>query len=725
ELEFLSALPGGPIEPGRSALVTRRDGLGVPKIYIVHRRDGPGPGYLVVGETYLPALWGEGDTQSLPATVELTIWDELQGTLLDSGEDTLVVVDHVLDEMMRSPTGSFEWTGAGGNSFAAYWTLPQTTRFRVPPLRIVLSEREEFVIAPMAQFSETFPLVLLASLGVVVVLGMSQIRRSVLPLAALRQGTSRIAERQFDSRVAIRSGDELEELGAAFNTMAAQLGRQFTALSTAAELDRAVLSSVDTSRIVDTVLDRLPAICDCDALSITILEPASPAGTAAVWVAEPDRPARRWPAPIALTTADMDAARSSRERLLVPLSGPGVPGYLRCLLSEAPRHAVIFPLFYQDGLIGLIALRQEAGAGDEDAYVQVRRLADQVAVALSNARMMDQVRFLAFYDSLTRLPNRVLFKERLTQALGRAERGRKLVGVCFLDIDHFSRINETLGHEMGDQLVQEVAVRLSACTRRGDSVSRYGEEPAVEIARLGGDEFTVMLTDLDDAQDAVRVAQRILESFAKPVRIGGHEVFATASVGLAIYPFDGTDVEDLLKNADAAMFHAKEQGRNTYRLYSSSLNAEAMARMRMEHQLRKSVEAGEFTIWYQPIVDLRTGSVTAAEALVRWQHPDLGLLNPGGFISLCEETGLIVPLGKWILGNVCEQSRIWRENGVGPLTITVNLSGRQLHSEGLVDMVRDALRTTGIPPDSLILELTESMLMDPAGQVGATIRDLS
>jgi EAL domain-containing protein (putative c-di-GMP-specific phosphodiesterase class I) len=221
------------------------------------------------------------------------------------------------------------------------------------------------------------------------------------------------------------------------------------------------------------------------------------------------------------------------------------------------------------------------------------------------------------------------------------------------------------------------------------------------------------------------VAQRILESFAKPVRIGGHEVFATASVGLAIYPFDGTDVEDLLKNADAAMFHAKEQGRNTYRLYSSSLNAEAMARMRMEHQLRKSVEAGEFTIWYQPIVDLRTGSVTAAEALVRWQHPDLGLLNPGGFISLCEETGLIVPLGKWILGNVCEQSRIWRENGVGPLTLTVNLSGRQLHSEGLVDMVRDALRTTGIPPDSLILELTESMLMDPAGQVGATIRDLS
>ena len=193
----------------------------------------------------------------------------------------------------------------------------------------------------------------------------------------------------------------------------------------------------------------------------------------------------------------------------------------------------------------------------------------------------------------------------------------------------------------------------------------------------------------------------------QPFKLGNHEVFVTASAGLAIYPFDGTDSEDLLKNADAAMFHAKQQGRNTYRLYSSSMNAEAMARMRTELLLRKAVETGQFTVWYQPIVDLRTGTVTAAEALVRWQHPELGLISPGGFIRLCEEIGLIVPLGKWILQSVCEQSQAWRQAGLGDLTISVNLSARQLHSEGLVDMVRETIRSSGIRPQSLVLELTE------------------
>ena len=726
DLDLLLPLPGEPLHPGQSALVVRRHPDGLVAFYLIHRREAPGRPYLLIGEVYQPGVWGEGDSDALPPTVELTLWDSAGGSLLGPERDSLVVTAEARASMRRWATGDFEWSTASGNAIAAWWSLPVTRRFRLPLWRVVLSEREEDVVAPMAQFTMTFPLVLLASLAVVVILGLSQIRRSVLPLAELQQGTRHIADRDFESRVSIHSGDELEDLGASFNTMASQLGRQFKALSTAAELDRAVLSSVDSTRIVDTVLGRLPDICECNALTIALLDSThGAAGIATSWVAEPGGPVRRWPAQLTLAPEEIEALRTHRDRLTLTMPGDTVPSYLRPMAGAASRTATVLPLIYQDELLGLLAVARAEGIPDSDTFVQVRRLADQVAVALANARMVDQVRFLAFYDSLTRLPNRVLFKERLAHVLARAERGRKLVGICFLDVDHFSRINDTLGHEMGDRLVQEVAARLTTCIRRGDSVARYGEEPAIEIARLGGDEFTVMLPDLDEAQDAVRVARRILDSFAQPFRLGNHEMFVTASVGIAIYPFDGTDSEDLLKNADAAMFHAKEQGRNTYRLYSSSMNAEAMARMRTEHLLRKAVEAGEFTVWYQPILDLRTGTVTAAEALVRWQHPELGLISPGGFIGLCEEIGLIVPLGEWILQAVCEQSQAWRQSGLGDLTISVNLSARQLHSEGLVEMVRETMRSTGMPAHSLVLELTESMLMDPAGQVGATVQELA
>jgi HAMP domain-containing protein len=258
DLDLLLPLPGEPLHPGQSALIASRDRDGVVGFYLIHRREGPGRPYLLIGETYQPGIWGEGDTDALPTTVTLTLWDSAGGRLLRADGDTLVVTEDGREAMRRSATGDFEWSGQTGDAIGAWWSLPVTRRFRLPAWRVVLSEREADVVAPMAQFTTTFPLVLLASLAVVVVLGLSQIRRSVLPLASLQQGTRRIAERDFDSRVSIRSGDELEELGASFNTMASQLGRQFKALSTAAELDRAVLSSVDSARIVDTVLGRLP-----------------------------------------------------------------------------------------------------------------------------------------------------------------------------------------------------------------------------------------------------------------------------------------------------------------------------------------------------------------------------------------------------------------------------------------------------------------------------------
>ena len=712
------------LESGQSAVFVRADSARGVRLYLVHRPEDVGARTLLarISTAY---VWGPADQGTLPGEVDLAIWDPSAGNILSSGAEPQAVRDRVVRDMGRSPNGAFEWRDVNGPAVAAYWSLPQIPGVRSLSWRVILSEPKSEVLLPMANFRRTFPILLGLALVLVVILGTSQIRKSLIPLEELRQGTQRIAGRDFTNVVRVTSGDELEELAGAFNAMTGQLGRQFHALNTAAELDRAVLSSVDTTAIVKTVLERLPEVCPCECLSVTLIDTAG--GTSATnWIDRRNGEAGRSTARVGVTVGELQQARQHPERLEVG-KGTRLPEYL-AHFGQAPAGTIIefCPLRFGGELLGILALQRGATPVPEDILLQVRRIADQVAVALSNARMVDQVRFLAFYDNLTRLPNRVLYKERLGQALVRAQRNRKLVAVCFLDLDHFSRINDTLGHDLGDRLVQEVANRLLACCRAGDSLARAGgEDPAVEVARLGGDEFTVVLPDISGPEEALRVAHRLLETFKQPFRLGSQEVFVTASIGIAVYPFDGTETEDLLKHADVAMYHAKSEGRNTCQLYSSTMNSEALTRLQLEHQLRRAVEAGEFTLWYQPIVDLKTRRPVGSEALVRWAHPERGLVTPGEFISLCEECGLIVPLGEWILRSVCAQAHAWEMEGLGPIRVSVNLSARQLRQEGIVQTVRRILEETGVRPEALVLELTESMLMQPSGAAGRTIRELA
>ncbi len=712
--------------PGQSTVIVQSPSDEEYAVYLVHRSaDGSLGSTAFVARIDPSYLWSPADKEALPGSVELSLWDPGFGILFGSADLPAKFSPAVAARIASTARGTVDWPGKTGASVATWWSLPETRRFRFPAWRVLLSEPQSEVLAPMAAFSRTFPLFLTFALFLVLVLGISQIRKSLVPLAELSRGTRRIANRDFETPVNVSSGDELQELAGAFNAMTLQLGRQFRALKTAAEIDRAVLSSVDTAAIVQTVLDRVPEIAPCEAISMTLLEAGSSSvGTTWTGLCAAGRQSRL---ATVLTPDDIKETRRHPERLVFGEDTLAIPDYLAHFRRPGERVVVeAYPLGYGGELLGVLAVRRKPGEVSDEETVQVRRLADQVAVALSNARMVDQVRVLAFYDSLTRLPNRVLYKERLAQALVRAERTHKLVAVCFLDLDHFSRINDTLGHDLGDVLLKEVAARLVACSRSGDSVSRVGvEESVAEVSRLGGDEFTVILPDITDPQDAVRVARRLLEAFRLPLRLGSQEVFVTTSIGVAIYPFDGADTEELLKSADVAMYHAKEQGRNTYQLYSSSMNAEAMARMQLESQLRKAVESGEFTIWYQPIIDLKTGKPTGAEALVRWAHPERGLVSPGEFITLCEECGLIVPLGEWILRTVCTQAKAWEAVGLGPMRMCVNLSARQLRHDSIVETVRTILKETGFRPNSLVLELTESMLMEPAGVVGRTIRELA
>jgi diguanylate cyclase (GGDEF)-like protein len=312
----------------------------------------------------------------------------------------------------------------------------------------------------------------------------------------------------------------------------------------------------------------------------------------------------------------------------------------------------------------------------------------------------ERVEYLAYHDGLTGLPNRSMFSKLLSQSISEAHRYGRHLAVAFLDLDRFKQINDTLGHEAGDQLLQEVATRLKGCVRESDTV-----------ARLGGDEFVVLLPQMEDEKHAALVAQKILAAAAKPFTLVGQEFRVTASIGISTYPQDGLDEQTLTKNADIAMYQAKAEGRNNFQFYSDKINANSLERLALESSLRHALERNEFRLHYQAKRDIASGKITGMEALLRWQHPDLGIVAPMQFIPVAEETGLIVPIGKWVLKTVCLQSVAWRNQGLPPLSIAVNLTPRQFCDEQLLSDITLILAETGMDPRLLEIEMTESLMI--------------
>ncbi|HET6419046.1 MAG TPA: EAL domain-containing protein [Geobacteraceae bacterium] len=354
--------------------------------------------------------------------------------------------------------------------------------------------------------------------------------------------------------------------------------------------------------------------------------------------------------------------------------------------------------------------------------IKTEKLTGAIEQSLNDILMERQLRRqneyilqIAYYDPLTGLPNRQLFKEILNQSLAHAQRHKRLLAVLFLDLDRFKVINDTLGHAVGDQLLQAVALRLKQCCRRDEDM----------VSRRGGDEFIVLLPDLDSVQEAVNVARKIIDSFALAFVIPGHELFIGTCIGISLFPNDGADGETLIKNADMAMYCAKEQGRNRFHLYNPSMDEQAAWRHDMENSLRTAQQRGEFFLNYQPEVNVRTGRIFSAEALLRWQHPELGLLLPKQFIRLAEETGLVITLGEWVLRTACAQNKAWQAARYPHQRVAVNLSPRQVQSDNLVEMVESVLRETRLAPRWLELEVTEEMLLQDMERVIRTLRRLS
>lgn len=346
--------------------------------------------------------------------------------------------------------------------------------------------------------------------------------------------------------------------------------------------------------------------------------------------------------------------------------------------------------------------------------------AHSLSLMLDNAREFEQIKcaqlqldYLAHFDSLTGIANRELLLDRIRQALIHARRFKDKVAVLFLDLDHFKNINDSLGHALGDELLRSAAKRMSECVRDGDTV-----------ARLGGDEFVILLTNINAMVDVAVVAQKILLTFAPPFHLSEHKVFSSASIGISVFPDDTTEIDGLLRSADTAMYHAKSLGRNNFQFFTAEMNRKAQQRMQMDQRLHQALANGEFHLVYQPQVDARNGNILGVEALLRWQQPEWGVVLPSDFIPLAEESGLIVPIGEWVLRNACAQAKQWMDEGEKALRVAVNISIRQFRQSEFTAQISNILDDIGLPPSMLELEITESMLMHDINAAITTLRQL-
>jgi diguanylate cyclase (GGDEF)-like protein/PAS domain S-box-containing protein len=491
-----------------------------------------------------------------------------------------------------------------------------------------------------------------------------------------------------------------------------------------AEASQCLLTTIDISQAIPQVLGRLGEAATADRAYVCAHHPHSSSGAPATtiryeWTGPGIAPTINQPHWKDQTYSDLGLERwctaFQQRKSICSLTRHLPPSEQAPLLKDGILSILMVPIFIDTdlwGFIGFDACRQEWewNASDESILVAVAAsLGGALRRQLTEAQMCYQV----YHDTLTGLPNRAFFDQHLPQAIARTDQAQQRLAVIFLDLDNFKTINDTLSHAVGDLLLQQVTQRISTALRAEDIVARWG-----------GDEFTLILPNLTSASDAASIAQRIADQLTPPFLLQNHELHVTASIGIALFPEDGHDMTTLLQNADAAMYRAKQQGRNNYQFYTQSLSTEAAQRLKLESYLHHALSRNEFILHYQPQVDVATGAVVQMEALLRWQHPALGLVAPGQFIPLAEENGLIVPMGEWVLHVACSQVMAWHRAGLPLVKLAVNLSARQLQHPNLVHVVDRVLADTGLPSTHLELEITETAAMADMVASIARLREL-
>lgn len=695
---------------GESVLIMA-SGIGVPaRILLLHSVEAGKPdNFALIGEINPAMLWGDAD--SFPYLTGLCVFADTGAALFCSqpelGAESPALARHIVASSSepRVRIGEEQW-------LMGHWQLFLKPKLFAPYWTAAALEPESVALAPVTRFTRIFVGVVLLALLLAAFLSARQIRRTMGPLGRLMRGTRLIAAEDFKHRVIVESGDEFAELATSFNDMAARLGRQIGAQKVLSRIDQLILSNLDMDPVFRAVLLRIRDLVPDARAGVVVLEPASDGEARAFTLnGEPD-------APVAMTRFRLsgDAARTVADRHEgCWLDEDGSLG--RCLprsaASDAPPH--ILPIRAGKELSGFAYLFAGPSPADlpADILAHLRDLGDRVGVALSAVAREEQLIYQARHDDLTGLPNRLLFKERLLRETAFAQRENRPLALLYIDLDRFKSINDSLGHSAGDALLGQSARRLRGCVREGDTV-----------ARLGGDEFALILPGIAGAADAAVVAEKVLGVFSQPFVVAGQESFVAASVGITIFPADGQDGEDLLRKADTAMYRAKDAGGGKLIFFEEQMNAQAIEHQTLEREMRQGLARHEFLLHYQPKLDLRSGRVSGAEALVRWNHPTRGLVPPGVFIGVAEETGIIEAIGNWVIFEACAQHAAWRQAGAHPPRIAVNVSGRQFQRGDLVQIVEDALRATATPASALEIEVTESLFLDQSGKAIDALREL-
>lgn len=693
-------------------LVVFTQGKPVARVFLLMPVFNVAAGTVLFGELLPEFLWGHPDL--LPAATDFCVIDDgTRITLFCTAPIPDGALKGVDTPSTQSALRSFSWIQDQETRRAVAWGQFLRAEFGIGDWIVVASQLESHQLSRIGEFRQLFIPVVLLALLIVTWLSVRQIRSTLVPVEELAAGARRVAHNDFATQVDVKRDDEFGELATAFNRMSARLGRQFSTLTALAEIDRLILSSLDAEQIVRTVLERIGDLVPADFLSITLLDHDNP-NLARTYACEAHRPGDASAARQEVSASERSVLEASPQGLWLPLRDAAA-GYLSHLRNQDMATAYVQPIIWRGVVCGALALgfRLAPGIGEEDQK-QIRDFADRVAVAISSARRDEQLYLQAHFDSLTGLPNRLLLRDRLTQEMARCQREAGSFALLFIDLDHFKNVNDTLGHTSGDAVLREAARRISLCLRESDTVSR-----------LGGDEFNVILTQIQHPQDAGRVGEHIVKSLSEAFVIDGQNSFLSASIGIALYPEDGTSAEALIKNADTAMYRAKSGGRAQAVYFEENMNAMAVARVTLDRELRRAIDRGELRLVYQPLIDLRTGGNCGAEALLRWDHPELGSVPPLQFIPMAEESGYIEHIGRWVLHEACRQMKRWQTDGIAPGRLAVNVSARQFRKAGLVDLIAECTRAAGITPSCLEVEITETVLIDHGPAVERMLQDLA
>ena len=698
-----------PPAPGRPALWVEAGKLGEePRITLV----GGGDKRTLLGRVDPGYLWTAAGV--IGDDMEVCVFGGQGMAVLHCSEGAPPAAVAELMHQMHGSSGTLEWLDGDTRWLSAYWELFVGSRFNGEPWYIVVSEPRTDALAALATFNRIVPQVVALSAALIVLLSITQIRRTLGPLKQLLAGTQRIGEQDFDARVEVTGEDEFGALGEAMNAMAERLGRQFNRLRTLAQVDSLILSSQEIGRVLETVLGHVQALLPGGAVSVLLIDtedpshgrlhrPTAPAGTggglhrvpvhASLRAVLAERP-EGW-------ITDVTALRDLG---LDGVFDDGPPG----------QQLHIMPLAHGGETAGALLSALPRGSETERATLALSELAGRLSVALVAGQRERELFQRAHFDALTGLPNRQLYYDRLGQAVAQARREEHRLAVLFIDLDGFKNVNDSVGHWAGDALLAETARRLTSALRDGDTV-----------ARLGGDEYAVILPRVETALEAEAMADSILSAVAKPFAVEGQESFVTASIGITLFPEDGLTAEELLRKADTAMYSAKDGGRARAAFFAREMDDRVQERHELTTDLRTALDHGELFLLYQPQVAFRDRRIVGVEALLRWRHPKRGLVPAGVFVPILEDIGMIETVGSWVLRTALTDYAAWRQDGLSVARVAVNVSARQLASPGFVPFVKTALRGAGLTGEHLEVELTEATLIADAEAANTKLKELA